>query len=294
MSNPLEPLMADIIARIERGVPPWRQPWIGGGEPTTPLRADGQPFSGSNAWLLAFVGAVRGYASPYWFTFRQALALEAPVRKGERGAPAVLYKTRVVEGDAAAAEAAAEDSARVLRFLRGYTVFNAEQLSDCPADYLSAPPVDPALRAAVKNQVLDAVPATVELGGGSAAYLRDRDVIRLPAPEAFDSADDFLATKAHEQLHWSGAPQRLNRDFGRRFGDAAYAFEELVAEIGAAALGLRIGLKPQLLDSHAAYLAHWAGMLRERPAALLEASGHAQKAVDYLLAFSEGTARTAA
>lgn len=294
MSNPLEPLMADIIARIERGVPPWRQPWIGGGEPTTPLRADGQPFSGSNAWLLAFVGAVRGYASPYWFTFRQALALEAPVRKGERGAPAVLYKTRVIEGDAAAAEVAAEDCARVLRFLRGYTVFNAEQLSDCPADYLSAPPVDPALRAAVKNQVLDAVPATVELDGGSAAYLRDRDVIRLPAPEAFDSADDFLATKAHEQLHWSGAPQRLNREFGRRFGDAAYAFEELVAEIGAAALGLRIGLKPQLLDSHAAYLAHWAGMLRERPAALLEASGHAQKAVDYLLAFSEGTARTAA
>jgi antirestriction protein ArdC len=294
MSNPLEPLMADIIARIERGVPPWRQPWIGGGEPTTPLRADGQPFSGSNAWLLAFVGAVRGYASPYWFTFRQALALEAPVRKCERGAPAVLYKTRVVEGDAAAAEAAAEDCARVLRFLRGYTVFNAEQLSDCPADYLSAPPIDPALRAAVKNQVLDAVPATVELGGGSAAYLRDRDVIRLPAPEAFDSADDFLATKAHEQLHWSGAPQRLNREFGRRFGDAAYAFEELVAEIGAAALGLRIGLKPQLLDSHAAYLAHWAGMLRERPAALLEASGHAQKAVDYLLAFSEEKARAAA
>ncbi|WP_041374535.1 ArdC-like ssDNA-binding domain-containing protein [Phenylobacterium zucineum] len=81
MTNPLEPLMADIIGRIERGVPPWRQPWASGGEPSLPRRADGEPFSGSNAWLLAFVGAERGYASPYWFTFRQALSLEAPVRK---------------------------------------------------------------------------------------------------------------------------------------------------------------------------------------------------------------------
>ena len=286
MSNPLEPLMADLIARIERGVPPWRQPWAGGREPSAPLRADGEPFSGSNAWLLAFVGAVRGYASPYWFTFRQALDIEAPVRKGERGAPAVLYKTRVVEGEPAAPEQPGDDEARVLRYIKGYTVFNAEQLSGCPDRYLAAAAVDPQARAAARNRVLDAVPATVELGGAMAAYLRDRDVIRLPPPESFASVDDFLATKAHEQLHWTGAPPRLNRVFGQRFGDAAYAFEELVAEIGAAALGLRIGLKPQLLDSHAAYLAHWAGILRERPGALLEASGHAQKAVDYLLAFS--------
>jgi antirestriction protein ArdC len=277
--------MADIIARIERGVPPWRQPWVGGGQPTTPLRADGAPFSGSNAWLLAFVGAVRGYASPYWFTYRQALAISAPVRKGEHGAPAVLYKTRVA-GAEVGTDGGSDEDARVLRYLRGYTVFNAEQLCDCPPEYLAAPAVDPAVRTATQNRVLDAVPARVELGGAVAAYLRDRDLIRVPPPEAFESADDFLATKAHEQLHWSGASHRLNREFGKRFGDAAYAFEELVAEIGAAALGLRIGLKPQLLDSHAAYLAHWAGMLRERPGALLEASGHAQKAVDYLLAFS--------
>lgn len=199
MSNPLEPLMADLIARIERGVPPWRQPWAGGREPSAPLRADGEPFTGSNAWLLAFVGAVRGYASPYWFTFRQALGIEAPVRKGERGAPAVLYKTRTVEGEAP--DKPGDDGARVLRYLKGYTVFNAEQLGGCPDHYLAAPALDPASRAAARNRVLDAVPATVDLGGTMAAYLRDRDVIRLPPPESFVSVDDFLATKAHEQLH---------------------------------------------------------------------------------------------
>jgi antirestriction protein ArdC len=289
MSNPLEPLMADIIARIERGVPPWRQPWVGGGDPTSPLRSDGQAFTGSNAWLLAFAGAARGFASPYWFTFRQALTISAQVTKGEKGSPAILYKTRVVDGREVPEQedGAGGDEARVLRYLRGYTVFNAEQLTDCPEQYLRAPKVDLAAREAARNAILDAIPAVIELGGGSAFYQRDRDVIRLPPPEAFRSVDDFLATKAHEQLHWSGAEHRLNRTFGRRFGDQAYAFEELVAEIGAAALGLRIGLRPQLLDDHAAYLAHWAKILKDRPSALLEASGHAQRAVDHLIAYSQ-------
>jgi antirestriction protein ArdC len=99
--------------------------------------------------------------------------------------------------------------------------------------------------------------------------------------------------RCRHNTHWSGAPSRLNRTFGRRFGDDDYAFEELIAEIGAAALGLRIGLRPQLLDDHAAYLGHWARMLRDRPSALLEASGHAQRAVDYLLGFAEAAAEAA-
>ena len=203
MSNPLDSLMADIIARIERGAPPWRQPWVGGGDPTSPLRSDGQAFTGSNAWLLAFAGAARGFASPYWFTFRQALTIGAAVKKGEKGSPAILYKTRVVDGREVAEpqDAAGGDEARVLRYLRGYTVFNAEQLTDCPERYLSAPKVDPAAREAARNAILDAIPSVIEFGGGGAFYLRDRDIIRLPPLEAFRSVDDFLATKAHEQLH---------------------------------------------------------------------------------------------
>ena len=87
-------MMQDIIARIERGVPPWRQAWANGAEPTSPLRSDGQPFTGSNAWLLSFAGAVRGYTSPYWFTFRQALAIGAPVMKGARSSITISSKTR--------------------------------------------------------------------------------------------------------------------------------------------------------------------------------------------------------
>jgi antirestriction protein ArdC len=285
MSLSFDGLMAEIIARIEAGTPPWRQAWtVPGADPRPPLRANGEAFTGSNGWLLSFAGAVAGYSSPYWFTFRQALAIEAPVMKGAKAAPAILYKTRVVEAEAGGG---GDDSdPKVLRYLKTYGVFNAEQLSDCPPHFHAGPPIDAAARAASRNAVLDAIPAQVELGGGKACYIPSLDVIRLPAPEAFRSADDFLATKAHEQLHWSGADHRLGRAFGARFGDEAYAFEELVAEIGAAALGLRIGLRPQLLDDHAAYLAHWVKILKARPGALLEASGHAQRAVDFLLAFS--------
>lgn len=285
MSISFADLMTDIIARIEAGTPPWRQPWVNSTDPTLPLRSNGEAFTGSNAWLLAFAGAVRGYASPYWFTFKQALEIGAPVRKGAKAAPAILYKQRVVDGDAGEGSDG-EGETKIARYMKTYAVFNAADLTDCPERYLAAPKIDPDARAAARNAVLDAIPAKIELGGSRAFYSPLGDFIRLPPPEAFETVDDFLATKAHEAVHWSGAAHRLNREFGKRFGDEAYAFEELVAEISACAMGLQIGLRPQLLDSHAAYLGHWAKILKSRPNALMEASGHAQRAVDYLLAFS--------
>ncbi len=289
--NPLDSLMADIIARIEAGTPPWRQPWRNGGEPDLPLRADGQPFSGTNLWVLAFVGAARGYSSPYWFTFKQALAIGACVRRGEKGAPAILYKTKVVGDDPAepSDRTNGKDDARVLRYLKGYTVFSAEQLDNCPEPFLKAPKVDPVARAAARDAVLDAIPATVQIGGGVAAYIPSLDIIRMPLPEAFDTADDYKATFAHEAVHWTSHPSRIDRKLGEQ-GSPEYQFEELVAELGAAMLGLKIGLAPQLLDGHAAYLSHWVKLLKERPNALLEASGYAQRAVDHLLAYSQAPA----
>lgn len=285
MSISFAELMVDIIARIEAGTPPWRQPWINSADPTLPLRSNGEPFTGSNAWLLAFAGAVRGYASPYWFTFKQALEIGAPVRKGAKAAPAILYKQRVVDSDDGDGSDG-EGETRISRYMKTYAVFNAADLTDCPEQYLARPKVDPEARAAARNAVLDAIPAKIEIGGSRAYYSPLGDFIRLPPPEAFETIDAFLSTKSHELVHWAGAAHRLNREFGKRFGDEAYAFEELIADLAACAMGLQLGLRPQLMDSHAAYLGHWAKDLKTRPNALMEASGHAQRAVDYLLAFS--------
>jgi len=162
MSTSVDGLLADIIARIEAGAPPWRKPWQVLATPGLPLRSNGEPFTGSNAWTLAFIGALKGYTSPYWFTFRQALNLGAPVRKGEKAATAILYKTKVCESDGDGAD---ESDPKVLRFVRGYSVFNAEQLQDCPERFLIAPKVDPDIRAAAQDAVLDAVPAQIRIGG---------------------------------------------------------------------------------------------------------------------------------
>ena len=151
MSNPLDDLILDLIARIEAGVPPWRQAWKVSADPRMPLRSNGEAFSGSNAWLLAFAGAMRGYRSPYWFTFRQALAIGAPVGKGEKASPAILYKTRVVGEPSEGSEVGAADDSgdpRVLRYLKTYSVFNAEQLTDCPRAFLDIVDPDPAARIA--------------------------------------------------------------------------------------------------------------------------------------------------
>ena len=179
MTHLLNDLIADIISRIEAGVPPWRQAWtVPDADPRPPLRADGEPFSGSNAWLLSFAGTVAGHTSPFWFTFRQALAIGAPVAKGAKGSPAILYKTRVVDGDGGEPPSDSEtsDDGKTLRYLKTYAVFNAEQLSDCPAQYLQVPKFDPQVRALARNAVLDAIPAQVEFGDGKPRYIRARDL----------------------------------------------------------------------------------------------------------------------
>ena len=279
MADKLQDVLASIIERLESGVAPWRQPWANGATPSCPLRADGQPFSGSNAMLLAMIGAGRGCSSPYWLTFQQCLKLEACVRKGSKGAPAILFKTRLVEDEQG------EDD-RLLKYLKSYVVFNADDVDGLPDSFRTAPRPDPALQAAARDSVIDAIPADVRHGGSKAYYSRVGDFIQLPYVEAFETLDDYRSTRCHEAGHWTGAEHRLNREFGKKFGDQAYAFEELCAEMAACLLGMEIGVRPQMLDSHASYIANWAKILKDRPNALVEAAGHAQRATDYLLAFS--------
>jgi len=74
-------------------------------------------------------------------------------------------------------------------------------------------------------------------------------------------------------------PSSLGR---KRFGDHAYAREELVAELGAAFLCADLGITPETREDHAAYLSHWLEVLREDKRAIFSAAAHAQRAVDYL------------
>ncbi len=103
----------------------------------------------------------------------------------------------------------------------------------------------------------------------------------------------YWATSLHEHMHWTGHKDRLNREgitMSGFFGSNTYAFEELVAEMGAAFLCMRLGVKhDSLLDNHAAYLQNWVKGLKEDPKALMKAASLASKGMNYILKGCEDT-----
>ena len=132
-----------IVAALEQGVRPWMKPWSAGyaaGRITRPLRHNGIPYNGINVVMLWSAATEKGYSCPLWLTFKQALELGGNVRKGETG-ELVVYANRIIRTET---NDNGEEQLREIPFLKGYTVFNAEQCAGLP-DRFSAPAVPPAL-----------------------------------------------------------------------------------------------------------------------------------------------------
>ena len=272
-----------IIADLEKGTRPWMKPWHAehtAGKINRPLRHNGTPYRGINIVLLWGEAMAKGYSAPIWMTFKQALELDAHVRKGEHGSLVVFANTLTrTERDENG-----EDVEREIPFMRGYTVFNVEQIENLPQHYYARPenPLPVSERVENAERFVTATRVPIHHGGNMAFYAPSRDAIQMPPFEAFKDKESYYATALHELTHASGHPSRLNREFGKRFGDTAYAREELVAELGAAFLCADIGITPEIREDHAAYLGHWLNVLREDRRAIFSAAAHAQRAADYL------------
>ena len=168
--------------------------------------------------------------------------------------------------------------------LKGYTVFNGDQIDGLPSTSPAAGPAAPIERA---EAFIERCGAEFHHGGDRAFYSPIHDRIHLPAVEAFIDAEGYTATKIHELTHWTGHQSRLAREFGRRFGDAAYAFEELVAELCSAFLCADLGVSAEPRADHGSYLASWIAVLKDDKRAIFTAASQAQKAADYLHTFQE-------
>jgi antirestriction protein ArdC len=215
-------------------------------------------------------------------TFKQALELQAHVRKGERGS-LVVYASSVTRTLTDAISG--EDSEREIPFMKGYTVFNVEQIEGLPAQYYAKPEPrpDPVARNGRAECFTAATGAVVHHGGSMASYNVGTDQLRMPAFETFRDAESYYATLLHELTHWTRHPTRLARDFGRkRFGDEGYAMEELVAELGSAFICADLDLTPEIRPDHAGYIATWLQALKEDRRAIFTAASHAQRAADFL------------
>lgn len=280
--SPATRITQEIIARLEAGTKPWVQPWHG--LPVSrPLRACGIPYRGMNVFWLWMVADMCGYASPYWMTYNQAKTLGAQVRKGEKSTIAIFYKSYTKEVEA---PDTGEKSDEARRVLKAYPVFNADQVDGLPERFHPAVTLDlvePEGREAELDAYFAAIPVNLRHLGCEAYYEPTTDRVTMPPASLFSGFDHYYATLAHELSHWTGHSSRLARDLKNRFGTAAYAAEELVAELSSAMLGAELGLPVTHLDSHASYIEHWLKLLREDDRAILTAAAKAEEASSLLL-----------
>ncbi|WP_288806390.1 zincin-like metallopeptidase domain-containing protein [uncultured Novosphingobium sp.] len=284
-----------IIARLEAGTVPWTRSWSLTGEGGRPLRHEGTPYNGINCLWLWSVADGRGYRSRYWMTARQAGEL------GGRVLPSAVPTMSIYAASfrkAGLSNAMGETPARFIRFLRHYIIYNADEIEGLPGHYYPRDiPPTPALLSR-RQQAIDAffapIPAQIRHGGDRAYFSPLRDYVQLPHPGSFRSADAYASVKAHELAHWTGGRARLDRTFGKRFGDAAYCVEELVAECTSAAICAELGLPSALHDSHASYISEWLRVLRADHTAIFTAAAKAEQAFNYLRAFSLAAAVPAA
>lgn len=267
-----------IIADLEKGELTWMKPWEGG-IPPHPMRSNGEPYRGVNVLMLWFAAMEKGYNSPYWMTYKQAEELGGQVRKGEKGSH-VVYANTFTKTET---DANGDEVEKQIPFLKTYSVFNVEQIEGLPEHfYVKYQPPTEKERIASAEQFFEKTGAKIRHGGSRAYYSQAIDTVQMPEFDRFHNELGYYGTLAHELTHWTGHPTRENREFGKRFGDTAYAMEELVAELGAAFVCADLGLIPEPREDTAAYIASWLKALKEDKHAIFTAASLAQKATDFL------------
>lgn len=291
--DPAQEITDYFIARLAEGHRPWVRPWTAAGSPY-PLRADGKPFSGMNRFWLDIMGSAAGYLSPYWLTYKQAQTLGGQVRKGAHGQFALFYKQGVTKEKPD--ETLAPDDpnqphgSRSYRLLRSYTVFNADQIQGLDDQFHPAVIERPVPTSELQPEIdayVAAIPVKITHGGDRACFRPAFDDIYMPPVAAFNSYESYAATKLHEIGHWTGGKPRLDRTFGKSFGDNVYAAEELVAEMYSHLISRQLGLPEYIHDNSVAYIASWLKVLRGDKTALLSAASKAQAAFEYVQAFQQ-------
>ncbi|MBO0717302.1 MAG: DUF1738 domain-containing protein [Rhizobiales bacterium] len=280
MSNNLYKAVTDrILASLEAGAAPWVKPWSATPGRNVPLNViSGKAYQGVNAILLW--GNVGRFATPHYLTYKQAVDLGGHVRKGEHG----FQICKVLQLVTKPTGNAADDEARAFTTMKFYTVFNVDQCEGLPARVFETPEVTANHsdeRDATIDEFIAATRASYsETGGDRAYYNHGGDFVRMPLFASFKSAASYYATAFHELGHWTGHASRLAREFGKRFGDRAYAAEELVAELTSAFLCAEFSIDGEL--RHAGYIDNWIALLKDDAKAFFTAASAAQKAADFL------------
>jgi antirestriction protein ArdC len=204
----------------------------------------------------------------------------AQVRKGEKATLVVFWKFANGATEDQEGEEHTVTSSRLV-FTRGYSVFNVAQVDGYEPKPDADAPIDQRIEHA--DEFFRRIPAKVAHLGNRAFYSPADDCITLPLFTAFFTPVDYYSTRAHETGHWTAQTSRCDRQLGKRFGDSAYAVEELVAELTAAFTLAHLGLSSEPRADHAQYIASWLKVLKADSRAIFTAASKAQQATDYLV-----------
>lgn len=265
--------------------------------PFAGLAAQGLPFNpvtehryqGINIPALWCDQQAWKFTSNHWATYKQWKAIGAQVRAEEQGSPIVFFKTLLKEQENDKGET--EETA--IPMLRHYTVFNADQVDGYEHDEVGKPnDTDLVTRIEAAERFCKNIGADIRHGGNGAFYHRVGDFISIPDTIAFidtkqaSATENYYSTLLHELTHWTGAPHRLDRDKAKTRDEIdKYAFEELIAELGAAFLCAQIGIVQTPRDDHALYIKGWLRKLKDDKKFVFKAAAQAAKAAEFLNGF---------
>jgi antirestriction protein ArdC len=278
-----ETVTSQIINAIEKGVGNWRMPWhTSGRHAFSPVNVTShKPYRGINTVCLWAAAQAKGYELGEWGTYKQWQDRGAQVRKGEKSTTVVFWKFANGSSESQDGDESATVSGSRLLFTRGYAVFNAAQVDGY------TPKADPEATHLERIEQAEAffkgIGADVRHGGNQAYYRPSEDHIQMPPFQAFKENVSYYSTLSHEHTHWTAKADRCDRQLGKRFGDSAYAAEELIAELGAAFTCAHLGLSTEPREDHAQYIQSWLRVLKADKRAIFTAASKAQQATDWLV-----------
>lgn len=265
-----------IIEKLEKGCIPWKCPWVFGNNRAV-SRSTGKPYSLLNQLLLDEPGE--------YVTYQQCVSEGGHVRKGEKSKIVVFWKLLEIKD-----KDNDEITIKHCPTLRYYNVFNVNQCEGLQKKYVGDDDnfpcvVDPVEQAeTIIDDYCTREGVRINRKVSSRAYYSpEDDAVTLPIADQFVNVAEYYSTAFHELTHSTGHKKRLHR-LKAADKKTEYAKEELVAEIGAAAVLNQLGIETgSSFDNSAAYIKSWLAVLRNDKHLIISAASRAEKAVALIM-----------
>lgn len=266
---------SEILEYLKSDQLVWRKPWTDG------IRIKGQtvgsqnyetmrPYHGVNAYLIWLRNMANKTNYKYFLTEKQIKNRGGSLKKDAKGIYVVAFvRSEKEEQHPENPELTRIEVKQGMVYYKIYPIEATTNVKEIKRKAVKEDLSEDQVIVSAQN-IIDNMPKKpiIKTGGNSAFYSPSGDYVQMPVKKAFKNLNAYYSTLFHELVHSTGHEKRIDRKFkpGTKFGDKDYAFEELVAELGAAYLCGLSNIEYFTLKNSAAYLKGWASKLRSEMA----------------------------